>query len=386
MLRYVTAGESHGEFLTAIIEGIPAGLKITVDEINRELARRQKGYGRGKRMDIEKDKIIIAGGIRWGETTGSPVCLLIRNRDWENWKSIMSAEYKDIDLKLCLTKPRPGHADLAGTLKFMREDIRDISERASARETAARVAVGSVCKKFLSELNIKIYSYVEEIGGIKSEKGFDKTKRIINIIENSPVRCPDSAAGAKMIRAIDEAGRKGDSVGGVFNVIAAGVPQGLGNHTQWDLKLDGRLARAIISIQAVKGVEFGRGFEYGGLCGSEAHDEILYSKTRGYYRDTNNAGGIEGGITTGEDILLRAVMKPIPSLKKPLRSVDIRTKKPVEAEIIRADVCAVPACGIIAEGVTAFEIARVVKEKFGGDSMKEVVQRYKAYIEYLKKA
>lgn len=386
MLRYVTAGESHGEFLTAILEGIPAGLKITCDEINRELKRRQKGYGRGKRMSIESDKVTIAGGIRWGETMGSPVCLMVRNRDWENWKNVMSVDAGDLNAKLFLTKPRPGHADLAGILKYMRDDIRDISERASARETAARVAVGSVCRKFLAELGIKVYSYVAEIGGVKAKPVSGKIARMSNMIEDSPVRCPDKAAGDRMLKAIDEATLKGDSLGGIFSVIVTGVPAGLGSHSQWDMKLDGRLAQALVSIQAVKGVEFGMGFELGRINGSKAHDEILYARTGGYYRNTNNAGGIEGGITTGEDIVLSAVMKPIPSLKKPLKSVDIRTKKPVTAEVVRADVCAVPACSVIAESVTAFEIACAAREKYGGDSMTEVVQRHKKYIEYLRKA
>jgi len=374
MLMYLTAGESHGRNITAILEGIPAGLGLTEEYINKELLRRQKGYGRGGRMEIEEDKATVTGGIMSGETIGSRICRVIENRDWR----------EDKDEKI-YTRPRPGHADLAGALKYDRQDLRDIQERASARETAGRVAAGAVCRKFLLEFGIKVFSYVEQIYNARCKPiSSAELKELYSKIEGSPVRCPDKGIEKKMMAEIDKAKENNDSVGGIFRVIATGVPTGLGSHIQWDLRLDGRLAQSVMSIQAVKGVEIGTGFDFAEHTGSETHDEIYYDKKRGFYRKTNNAGGIEGGITNGEDIVLRAVMKPIPSLKKPLKSVDIRTKEPVLAEIIRADVCAVPACSVIAEAVVSFELAKAFKEKFGGDSIKETKRNFEGYIEQIK--
>lgn len=377
MLKYITAGESHGKYLISVIEGVPAGLKLATAEIDAELARRQKGYGRGERMKIERDTVEFLSGVRWGETTGSPVSMLMKNRDWENWKTMMSADAKDRDEKFYVTSPRPGHADLSGVIKYSREDTRDIMERASARETAARVAAGAVCKKFISEFGIKVFSFVEEIGGVLAEtSGMDITGNYSKI-ESSPVRCPDSVAEERMLEVIDAATEKGDTLGGIFRVVVSGVPAGLGSHTQWDRRIDGSIAGAFMSIQAVKGVEVGRGFEFARRFGSEVHDEIFYDAgKKKYYRKTNNAGGIEGGMTNGEDVVIRAVMKPIPSLKKPLRSVDIKTKEAVHAEIVRSDVCAVPSCSIIGESAAAYVIAGAFLEKYGGDSIKEIKERF----------
>ena len=360
MIRYVTSGESHGKCLTAILEGIPSGLKISEDDINGELARRQKGYGRGDRMkSIERDAVSITSGVRQGRTIGSPITVTIPNRDWENWKTIMSVS-KTGGNNPEITRPRPGHADLAGILKFDSEEIRDILERSSARETAARVAVGSICKKFLSEFGIKTASWVNEIGGVKSKDVRLGIEEIIIMSELSQVRCLDKSAERAMIAAIEDAKSKGDTVGGIFTVLADGIPVGLGSHTQWDLKLDSRIAGAMMSLQAIKGVEIGRGFELARMPGSLAHDEIFYEKQKGFYRKTNNAGGIEGGISNGEQIVVRAAMKPIPSLTAPLRSVDINTKKPSKAQAVRSDVCAVPSAAVIGEAITAIEIAKAL--------------------------
>ncbi|MFH1367893.1 MAG: chorismate synthase [Elusimicrobiota bacterium] len=380
MLRYVTAGESHGKQLTVILEGIPAGLPLTAEYINRDLARRQTGFGRGARMKIEKDGVEILSGVRFGETLGSPICLAIKNIDWENWRYIMSAEPGKEDSKnVYQVCPRPGHADLPGAMKFDRRDLRDILERASARETAARVAAGSVCRRLLEEFGVGIFSFVREIGGIKASIGKLGNKDIVKLAEGSPVRTPDAKAEKKMMKLINKAGGKGDTVGGVFTLVAENVIPGLGSHTQWDLKLDGRIARGLMSIQAVKGVEFGIGFEFAERPGSQAHDQIFYSKAKGYYRDSNNAGGVEGGITNGGDIIVSCAMKPIPSLKKPLRSVNIRTKAPSPAEAVRSDVCAVPSAGVIGESALGFELTLAMKEKFGGDSLVEMKTNFNSY-------
>jgi chorismate synthase len=376
MIRYLTAGESHGKALTVIIDGVPAGLKLTEEDINIELARRQKGYGRGGRMKIESDKVNILSGVRWGETIGSPVCLMIENKDFVNNAVLMSVLAKDKDVQKMITRPRPGHADLVGIQKFDREDIRDVLERASARETAIRVAAGAVCKVLLAELNIKIFSFVQKIGGVSMPHP-DKVdiEQAYSQVEQSELRCPDKTTEKNMIKVIDIARQNGNSVGGTFKIIVKNVPVGLGSYTQWDLRLTSRLAKSICSIPAVKGVEFGCGFEFADKHGSEVMDEIFYDKQTGYYRRTNNSGGIEGGMTNGEDIMIQTVMKPIPSLKKPLKSVDVKTKKPVLGEIIRADICAVPACAVVAESVVAIELANAVGDKFGGDSVKEMKSR-----------
>ena len=384
MLRYVTAGESHGKQLTIIIEGIPAGLKLREEDVNVDLARRQGGHGRGVRMKIEKDRVEFMSGVRAGETIGSPVCMVIRNADWDNWKSFMAPEPGQLDPEKFHVRARPGHADLPGALKFDRKDMRDILERASARETAGRVAAGAVCKKLLAEFGVSVHSYTKSIGSIQVDTKKLPWEKIIALAEKSPVRSPDAEAEKKIIEAITKAGENGDTVGGVFTVIAKGVPPGLGSHAQWDEKLDGAIARSLLSIQAIKGVEFGIGFEFGALPGSAVHDELFYDKTKGFWRKTNNAGGIEGGMSNGEDIVVSCVMKPIPSLKKPLASVNVRTKEAELAEAVRSDVCAVPAAGVIGEAAMVFEVARAMKEKFGGDSLGEMKRNYSAYIEQVK--
>ena len=385
MIRYVTSGESHGKCLHAILEGIPAGLKLSEGDVNRELERRQKGFGRGERMQkIEKDKVEITSGLRWGETIGSPITMVITNRDWENWKKLMSIYASDKEMKARMVRPRPGHADLAGALKYGREDLRDILERASARETAARVAVGAVCKKLLAEFVIKVVSMTEEIGGIQAVISKLNVEEIEKVNESSPVRCPDKNAEKKMVEAIGKAEKSGDTLGGVFTVLVINPPPGLGSHTQWDLRLDGRLAQALMSIPAVKGVEIGEGFVMARKPGSKVHDEIFYETGKGYYRKTNNSGGIEGGISNGENIITRVAMKPLSSLKKPLKSVDMITKKEVAAEVVRADICAVPSASVIGEAVVALEISRAMREKFGGDSLAEMKANFAHYIEKLK--
>ena len=391
ILRFLTAGESHGKGLTGIIEGIPAGLLLSEDDIDRELHRRQLGYGRGGRMKIEQDHAEIMSGVRWGKTIGSPISLFIENRDWKNWQEGMSSESRYEGAIPPVTRPRPGHADLSGALKYGHKDIRNILERSSARETAMRVALGAIARKFLGEFGITINSFVVRIGNVKSQHSAVSTQqselnKIFKKAETSPVRCPDEAASRKMIKLIDAAVKKGDSLGGIFEVVVTGVPVGLGSHIQWDRKLDGRLAQALMGIQAIKGVEIGTGFELASGFGSEGMDEIFYSAKQsrnngpGFYRETNNAGGIEGGMSNGMPIVIRAAMKPIPTLKKPLRSVDIITKKPIEAAYERSDTCAVPAAGVVGEAMAALIIADALLEKFGGDSITETKNNFNSCI------
>ncbi len=384
MLRFLTAGESHGELLMGVIEGVPAGLLIRVTDIDRDLARRQAGYGRGNRMKIEKDSVKIYTGVRWGRTLGSPIGLMIRNKDWENWRDKMSPDTMFLNSADPVTRPRPGHADLAGALKYNMSDIRNILERSSARETAMRVAVGSVAKRLLEEFGIEIVSHVLSIGGVTTKVPKITTQELKKRVETSELRCADPEAEKRMKRKIDEARQSGDSLGGVIEIVVTGVPAGLGSHAQWDRKLDGKLAAALMSIQAIKGVEVGAGFGTANRPGSMVHDEIFWSKKEGFYRKTNMAGGIEGGISNGEPILLRAAMKPIPTLMKPLRSVDIASKKPFKASVERSDVCAVPAAGVVAEAAVAFEIASAMIEKFGGDSIDEMRRNHHWYTRYLK--
>ena len=384
MIRYMSAGESHGKSVCVIVEGFPAGLKVSGEYINVQLARRQQGYGRGNRMKIEKDKVDISSGVRYGETIGSPVCLKVVNRDWENRKKEMSVYEKDRSPEFVKTRPRPGHADLAGVLKYNRFDISDILERASARETAARVAAGAVARKFLSELNIDILSYTKQIGEVRAAGFSFNCKEIMERIESSPLRCPDEEAESKMMEEIKKASSEGDTLGGDFCVAACGVPPGFGSHIQWDRKLDGRIAGAMMSVQGIKGVEIGGGFELASLRGSRVHDEIAYDKEKkSFYRHSNRAGGVEGGMSNGENIVVNAAMKPISSLKKPLKSVDIKTKRKKDSQVIRSDVCAVPAASIVGEAVMAMELAGLVLEKTGGDSMVEVKRNYSAYIQQL---
>ena len=385
MLRYLTAGESHGPQLTAIIEGVPAGLKVTAGAINRDLGRRQCGYGRGGRMMIEKDQVNILSGVRWGETLGSPVTLAVINRDWENWESKMSPDPACHDERIRVTRPRPGHADLTGALKYNHRDVRNILERSSARETAVRVAVGAVAKALLEEFGISICGYVVELGGIKANRpGLPNAELAARVAESELFTC-DPEADIIMKRHIDLMKQNGDSVGGVVEVNVSGVPAGLGSYVQWDRKLDARLAMALVSIQAIKGVEFGIGFAAAATPGSQVHDEIVYAAAESvFHRATNRAGGIEGGMSNGEDIIVRAAMKPIPTLYKPLRTVDIDSKSVIEATVERSDVCAVPAAAVVAEAVVAIEIANAFLEKFGGDSVAEIRRNYDSYLAYLK--
>ncbi len=385
MLRYLTAGESHGRALTALVEGLPAGVPLTEDYINIQLARRQGGYGRGGRMKIEKDRVSITAGVRGGLTTGGPVSLVIENRDWANWSEIMSP---GADARLderVVTKPRPGHADLGGALKYGHTDIRNTLERASARETAARVAAGTAGRALAEQFGIRIFGHVTAIGSIEISEIPGDTEEISRRAAQSELLCADSATEAKMKHEIDRCRDDGDSLGGIFEIIVTGLPPGLGSHVQYDRRLDGRLAQAVMSIQAIKGVEFGIGFRAGRLTGSQVHDELFHSPRDGFWRNTNRAGGLEGGITNGEPLVLRAVMKPIPTLYKPLRSVDMHTKEPYEASIERSDVCAVPAAVVVGEAVVGFEIARSIAEKFGGDSLAEMKRNYDAYVEYVKR-
>jgi len=390
MLRYLTAGESHGPQLTAIVEGVPAGLALAEEIINLDLAKRQGGYGRGGRMQIETDTVSILSGVRWGESLGSPVTLAIRNRDWENWRDRMSVQESGRDEKIRVTKSRPGHADLPGIMKYGHKDVRNILERSSARETAIRVAVGAIAKAFLSEFGIEVYGYVAELGGIGAEKPSVNKDALRGLIAESPFYTFDRATEARMKTLVDRARESGDSVGGVIEVIATGMPVGLGSHVHWDRKLDARISYAVMSIQAIKCVEFGLGLESARRSGSLVHDEIYYDSSRigkgeksCFYRKTNNAGGIEGGISNGEDIVVRAAMKPIPTLYAPLQTVDISTKEPISATVERSDVCAVPAATVVVEAVVAFEIANAFIEKFGGDSMTEIRRNFDSYLQYL---
>ncbi|MEK4175520.1 chorismate synthase [Aeribacillus sp. FSL K6-1305] len=386
-MRYLTAGESHGPQLTTIIEGVPAGLPLTEEDINIELARRQKGYGRGRRMQIEKDQVQILGGVRHGETLGSPIALVVENKDFAHWTKIMGAEpiseSEKAEMKRKITRPRPGHADLVGAIKYGHRDMRNVLERSSARETTVRVAAGAVAKKILSELGIQVAGHVIEIGGVRAQKlDYSTLAELKEKTENSPVRCLDENAAQQMMKAIDEAKEKGDSIGGIVEVIVEGMPPGVGSYVHWDKKLDAKIAQAIVSINAFKGVEFGLGFEAGRSFGSEVHDEILWSEEKGYYRKTNNLGGFEGGMTTGMPIVVRGVMKPIPTLYKPLQSVDIDTKEPFLASIERSDSCAVPAASVVAEAVVAWEVAKAIVEQFGLDRIdliRENIERMKQY-------
>ncbi len=376
-MRYLTAGESHGPQLTTILEGIPAQLELTREDIDTDLARRQGGHGRGRRMQIEKDQVQILSGVRHGKTTGAPIALVVENKDWTNWTKIMGAdpitEEEEKDVKRKLTRPRPGHADLNGAIKYGHRDMRNVLERSSARETTVRVAAGAVAKKILKTFGIEVASHVLEIGGIKAENTeYNSVKDLQERSEASAVRCLDNEASTKMMEAIDTAKKEGDSIGGVVEVVIEGVPVGLGSHVHYDRKLDGKLAGAVMSINAFKGVEIGIGFEAASRPGSEVHDEIIFDEEKGYSRRTNNLGGLEGGMTNGMPIVVRGVMKPIPTLYKPLQSVDIDTKETFAASIERSDSCAVPAAAVVAEAVVAWEVASALLEKFGSDQIDEI--------------
>jgi chorismate synthase len=387
MFRFMTAGESHGKSLAGILEGLPGGLAVDKDFINHQLYRRQLGYGRGERMNIEQDRIEILSGIRNGETLGSPISFLIENKDWVKWQIPMSDEpvSEGTDI-LSVTRPRPGHADLPGILKYQTRDVRNVLERASARETASRVAAGAFCRILLMHFGIRIGSHVLAIGSeqvsgtIENIRGMD----ILDLDSESPVHCADSDAAKRMMAAIDSARISGDTLGGVLEAVAVSVPPGLGSHIQWDRKLDGRIAQAIMSIPAAKGVEIGMAVTGGRLPGSAVHDEIFYdARKRRFFHETNRAGGIEGGISNGEDIRVRVHMKPIPTLRKPLRSVDIDTRQPSEAAFERSDICVVPAAGVVAESMLGFVLADAFLEKFGGDSIREIEGNYANYMRLL---
>ncbi|UQD51928.1 chorismate synthase [Bacillus methanolicus] len=383
-MRYLTAGESHGPQLTTIIEGLPAGMPVTEEDINNELARRQKGHGRGRRMQIEKDQARIASGIRHGYTLGSPIALVVENNDWTHWTKIMGSEplnkAEAEDVKRKITRPRPGHADLNGGIKYGHRDLRNVLERSSARETAVRVAAGAVAKKLLSLLGIEVASHVIEIGGIKANPPvYTSIRELQQRTEASPVRCFDANAEQAMMDAIDDAKKKGDSIGGIVEVVAEGMPVGVGSYVHYDRKLDAKLAAAIVSINAFKGVEIGIGFEAAHLPGSEVHDEILWNQEQGYYRKTNRLGGLEGGMTTGMPIIVRGVMKPIPTLYKPLQSVDIDTKEVFAASIERSDSCAVPAAAVVAEAVVAWELAAAIVDQFPSDRFDKLAEAIEAH-------
>lgn len=388
MIRYLTAGESHGKGLSVIIDGLPSNLKISKEDIDFYLSERQKGFGRGKRQQIEKDSAEIISGIRFGRTTGAPVSVFIKNKDYENWKEIMAVEDGKADE---FNIPRPGHADFAGGIKFNHYDLRNVLERASARETAARVVAGAICKKLISEFNIDILGYVVDIGGIFTDIDekltIDKIKSKIDFVTKNTgadLRFPDLKKARLIINKIEKIKKEGDTLGGIIKVITSKLPVGLGSYTQWDKKLDANIARAILSIQAFKGVEFGAGFSYSRYKGSEVHDEIYYSGGK-FFRKTNNAGGIEGGMTNGEPMILKAVVKPISTVLKGLNSVNIKTKQKVRTRYERSDFCAVPSAALIAEMVVAIEIANALLEKFGNDDLGLIKENYKNYLKYIKK-
>ena len=386
MLRFTTAGESHGAALVSTLEGMVAGLPLLAAHIAEELRRRQQGYGRGRRMTIESDHAQILSGVRAGATLGSPIAMLIENRDWKNWQEIMDVAPRDGDpgRKRAVTRPRPGHADLAGMLKYDRDDARDILERASARETTARVATGAICRRFLQEIGITIGSHVVHLGGVDARRPAEMPRDLNAAADASPLRTLDPEAEREMIARIDAAKADGNTLGGIAEVICDGVPVGLGSHVSWDRKLDGRLAAALMSIPAVKAVEIGLGIECARRKGSDVHDEIDADDTNvragRVRRRSNRAGGLEGGITTGEQLVLRAAMKPISTLMSPLATIDMQSRQPAAAQAERSDVTAVAAMGVIAEAMTAFVVADAVLEKFGGDSLGETRRNFEGYL------
>jgi chorismate synthase len=377
-LRFVTAGESHGPGLVAIVEGLPAGLTIDRESLDRDMARRQLGHGRGGRMKIERDSVEVRSGIRHGRTLGSPVGLLVANRDYENWEERMNPWPVDADVEE-VHLPRPGHADLAGLLKFGHTDVRNVLERASARETAARVAAGGLAKAFLAALGVSVHSHVLRIGGVTAPAPDDLGPDDFRGVDDSPVRCLDDEAGEAMVAEIDRLRKANESLGGIFEVRAFGLVPGLGSHVSWETRLDARLAQGLVSIQAVKGVSVGEAWEVAGRPGSEAHDEILWSEDRGYHRETNRAGGVEGGMSNGEPLVVQGALKPISTLTKPLRSVDTESKEPAEALRERTDSAVVPAAGVVGEAMVALVLARCYREKFGGDHIDDVLGAVEAY-------
>jgi chorismate synthase len=379
-LRFTTAGESHGPGLVAIVEGLPAGLELSRERIDRDMARRQLGHGRGGRMKIERDAVEVRSGIRHGHTLGSPIALLVANRDYSNWEERMNpwpvaAEVAESHL------PRPGHADLVGAQKYGHSDVRNVLERASARETAARVAAGAIAKEFLVKLGVSVHSHVLRIASVTAPERPDLGPEDFEDVDDSPVRCLDAAAGERMVEEINRLRKQNESLGGIFEVRAFGLVPGLGSHVAWDERLDGRLAHAVVSIQAVKGVSVGEAWEVAAALGSESHDEIFWDSERGYYRETNRAGGVEGGMSNGEPLVVRGALKPISTLTKPLRSVDMETKEPAQAMRERTDSTVVPAAGVVAEAMVALVLARCYREKFGGDHIDDVLAAVAAYRE-----
>ena len=386
MLRFLTAGESHGPELVAVVEGYPAGFDIDLAKVNHDLARRQKGYGRGGRMAIERDEVRVVSGVRFGRSMGSPITLIVENHDFKNWVKRMSVDPADRGAAEPVTRPRPGHADLAGVLKYNLDDVRDVLERASARETTMRVAVGALAKLLLEPFGITTLGYVASIGSTEARTPIDMSiEDLARVTEASQVRVADPDAERAIIAEIDECKKTGDTLGGVVEVVATGLPVGLGSHVQWDRKLDGRLAHVLLSLQAVKGVELGLGFRAAAMRGSALHDEIAYDAgARRFIRNSNNSGGTEGGMTTGEPLRVRVAFKPLSTLMQPLRSADIRTKAESVGNTERSDVCAIPAAAVIAEAVVAFELANAFVEKFGGDSRTEIARNYQGYLEQVR--
>lgn len=383
-LRYITTGESHGPALHVVLEGMPAGVSLTLENINRELARRQQGYGRGGRMKIETDTAEVLSGVRHGKTMGSPITLRMENKDFSVWKDEMSVWPTAVELKRQVTRPRPGHADLTGGLKYNFKDLRNVLERASARETTSRVAVGAVCRQFLESFGCTIVGHVVSVGDVFCNEPRPSAREILARTDHSPMRCLNAEVEQKMIAKIDEAKKAGDSLGGIFEVVVEGLPPGLGSYVHWDRRLDGRLAGAICSIQAVKGVEFGEAFKQAGLPGSQVHDEIFYDEQRHkFFHKTNRAGGLEGGMTTGESLIVRGALKPISTLYTPLHSVDVETKAEFAAAIERSDTCVVPAAAVIGENILAITLADAFLEKFGGDSLDEIRRNYEAYMQQI---
>ncbi|MFZ4452279.1 chorismate synthase [Salibacterium aidingense] len=386
-MRYLTAGESHGPQLTTIVEGVPANMELLEEDINRELRRRQGGYGRGRRMQIEKDKVQFKSGVRHGRTTGAPITMVVENNDFKSWTKIMGSEplteEEEKDVKRQISRPRPGHADLNGAIKYGHRDMRNVLERSSARETTARVCAGALAKKVLKTFGMEVGGQVLEIGGIKAENTeYKDIHDLKERTEESPVRCLDQEAEEKMKQAIDDAKANGDSIGGVVQTVISGVPIGMGSHVQYDRKLDSKIAGAVVSINAFKGVEVGIGFDAAGLPGSQVHDEIAWDNEKGYYRKSNNLGGFEGGMTNGMPIVIQGVMKPIPTLYKPLQSVDIESKEPFNASIERSDSCAVPAASVVMENVISFEVADALLDMFGSDRVEAVERNIKEHTDW----
>lgn len=385
-MRFLTAGESHGPELTAIIEGVPSNLTLTEEQINIHLERRQKGYGRGRRMEIEKDRVRITSGVRHGKTTGAPITLTVENKDWTHWDKIMGAapitEEEAKEVKRQITRPRPGHADLTGAIKYRHRDMRNVLERSSARETTVRVAVGAVAQVILDAFGIDICGHVLEIGHVRGENfKYTSMEDLKTRSEASEVRCIDKEASERMKKAIDEAKEDGDSIGGIVEVVATNLPVGLGSYVHYDRKLDGKIAQAVMSVNAFKGVEIGIGFEAARELGSNVHDEIIYETEKGFSRKTNRLGGFEGGMTNGMPVVVKGAMKPIPTLYKPLQSVDIETKEPFAASIERSDSCAVPAAAVVCEAAVAWELAVAMLDKFGQDTMEDILKHYNDYLE-----